>query len=123
MTVDSVVTIPHNVQQFGPPTHRQRPAVPQLRDDPHCTALGRTLDGGVGRALLEQVRTVQRASTADYFTERGDLAAEAGQLAGVFREPTLQERFDQAGRELLFVLGMCLLYPAHRRGPRPGVRF
>ncbi|MFI9419338.1 hypothetical protein [Streptomyces werraensis] len=43
---------------------------------------------------------------------RNSLAAEAGQLAGLFDEPTLQEQFNQAGRQLLLVLGMELI---HRR--------
>ncbi|GHD35565.1 hypothetical protein GCM10010313_83030 [Streptomyces violarus] len=76
------------------------------------TALCRTLDGKVDRGLLERARTVQRASMADYLAVRSGLAAEAGQLAGLFREPTLQEQFDQVGRQLLLVLGMELI---HRR--------
>lgn len=75
-------------------------------------ALCRTLDGKVDRGLLERARTVQRASMADYLAVRSGLAAEAGQLAGLFREPTLQEQFDQVGRQLLLVLGMALI---HRR--------
>ncbi|MDL5198606.1 hypothetical protein [Streptomyces sp. ALI-76-A] len=75
-------------------------------------ALGRTLNGKVDAPLLERARAVHRASMADYLAERGDLAAEAGYLADLFREPTLQEQFDQAGRQLLLVLGMELI---HRR--------
>jgi hypothetical protein len=77
-----------------------------------CAALGRTLDGRVDGALLERARAVHRASMADYLAERGDLAAEAGQLAHLFHVPTLQKQFDQAGRQLLLVLGMHLV---HRR--------
>ncbi|MET7801053.1 hypothetical protein [Streptomyces decoyicus] len=73
-------------------------------------ALGRTLDGRVDAALLERAKAVHRASMADYLAQRGDLAAEAGALADLFREPTLQEQFDQAGRQLLLVLGMDLLH-------------
>ena len=83
-----------------------------------CAALGRTLDGKVDGALLERARAVHRASMADYLAQRGTLAAEAGQLAGLFREPTLQEQFDQAGRQLLLlVLGMELTQ--RRTRPRP----
>ncbi|MGW1396825.1 hypothetical protein ACWD6Q_34800 [Streptomyces nigra] len=38
------------------------------------------------------------------------LATEAGQLAYLFCAPTLQEQFDQAGRQLLLVLGMRLVH-------------
>jgi hypothetical protein len=72
-------------------------------------ALSRTLGGTVDGALLERARAVYRASTADYLAERGDLASEAGQLTHLFREPTLQERFDQAGELLLLTLGMHLV--------------
>ncbi|MGY5104386.1 hypothetical protein [Streptomyces sp. 900105245] len=72
-------------------------------------ALSRTLDGKVDAALLERAKAVHRASMADYLAQRGGLAAEAGQLADLFREPSLQEQFDQAGRQLLFVLGMHLI--------------
>ncbi|MGW1008289.1 hypothetical protein [Streptomyces sp. NPDC002520] len=75
-------------------------------------ALGRTLGGKVDVALLERARAVYRASMAEYLTKRGGLAAESGQLVDLFREPTLQEQFDQAGRQLLLVLGMHLI---HRR--------
>lgn len=34
----------------------------------------------------------------------------AGQVARLFCEPTLQEQFDQAGRQLLLVLGMHLVH-------------
>ncbi|MGW7047023.1 hypothetical protein ACWGDT_30920 [Streptomyces avermitilis] len=54
---------------------------------------------------------------ADYLAQRGELTAEAGQLASLFREPTLQEQFDQTGRELLLVLGMELVHRSTR--PRP----
>ncbi|MFF3547509.1 hypothetical protein ACFYXD_37470 [Streptomyces platensis] len=77
-----------------------------------CAALGRTLDGKVDGALLERARAVHRASMADYLAQRGDLAAEAGQLTDLFHEPTLQEQFDQTGRQLLLVIGMELI---HRR--------
>ncbi|MFF0382996.1 hypothetical protein [Streptomyces sp. NPDC004286] len=76
-----------------------------------CTALCRTLDGTVNHGLLERARTVQRTSTAGYLAQRGDFAAEAGQLADLFREPSLQEQFDQAGPQLLLVLGMHLIQP------------
>ncbi|MGY5124344.1 hypothetical protein [Streptomyces nigrescens] len=76
------------------------------------TALGRTLEGKVDAALLERARPVHRASMTDYLAERGNLATEAGQLADLFHEPSLQEQFDQAGRQLLLVLGMELV---HRR--------
>ncbi|MFH0246239.1 hypothetical protein ACGRHY_28330 [Streptomyces sp. HK10] len=79
-------------------------------------ALGRTLEGTVDGALLERAKAVYRASTADYLAQRGDLATEAGQLAHLFREPTLQEQFDQAGRQLLLVLGMHLLHRRTRVG-------
>ncbi|WP_406721751.1 hypothetical protein OG968_35105 [Streptomyces althioticus] len=88
------------------------------------TALSRTVDGKVDGALLERGRAVYRASTADYLAVRGGLSAEAGQLAGLFREPTLQQRFNQAGHQLLLVLGMHLV---NRRtgvgGPEAGRRF
>ncbi|GAA3380837.1 hypothetical protein GCM10020367_69720 [Streptomyces sannanensis] len=77
-----------------------------------CAALGRTLDGKVDGALLERARAVHRASMIDY------LAAEAGQLVDLFRVPTLQEQFDQAGRQLLLVLGMDLI---HRRAQSRGL--
>ncbi|MBC7274003.1 MAG: hypothetical protein H5T76_35755 [Streptomyces sp.] len=80
------------------------------------TALGRTLDGTVDGALLERGRAVYRASAADYLAVGSGLADEAGQLADLFRQPTLQQQFDQAGRQLLFILGMHLI---HRRS---GVR-
>lgn len=75
-----------------------------------CAALAHTLDGKVDGVLLERTRAVFRASTADYLAQRGALAAEAGQLAHLFRAPTLQEQFDQAGRQLLLVLGMHLVH-------------
>ncbi|MCL7382535.1 hypothetical protein [Streptomyces sp. 35G-GA-8] len=75
-------------------------------------ALGRTLDGKADAALLERARAIHRASTADYLAQRGDLATEAGQFAHLFREPALQQQFDQAGRQLLLLLGMHLI---HRR--------
>ncbi|WP_060905157.1 hypothetical protein [Streptomyces scabiei] len=75
-----------------------------------CAALGRTLDGMVDGALLERARAVHRASIADYLAQRGGLATEAGQLADLFGGPTLQEQFDQAGRQLLLVLGMELVH-------------
>ncbi|WP_405504663.1 hypothetical protein [Streptomyces anulatus] len=81
-----------------------------------CAALGRTLDGRVD-ALLERARAVHRASMTDYLAQRGDLAAEAGELAGLFGEPTLQEQFDHAGKQLLLVLGMHLI---HRRPQSQG---
>ncbi|WP_328443333.1 MULTISPECIES: hypothetical protein [unclassified Streptomyces] len=80
-------------------------------------ALGRTLDQAVDGALLERARAIHRVSMADYLAQRGDLAAGAGELAGLFREPTLQEQFDQTGKQLLLVLGMELL-----RRPRPAQR-
>ncbi|MFE9069050.1 hypothetical protein [Streptomyces violaceusniger] len=61
-------------------------------------ALGRTLGGQGDGALLERARAIHRASTADYLAQSGDLATEAGQLTHLFREPTLQQQFDQAGR-------------------------
>ncbi|MYX99855.1 hypothetical protein GT045_34910 [Streptomyces sp. SID486] len=39
-------------------------------------------------------------------------------LANLFREPTIQEQFDQAGRQLLLVLGMHLIRPRNRPGSR-----
>ncbi|MET8647667.1 hypothetical protein [Streptomyces sp. NPDC004675] len=66
-------------------------------------------------ALLERARAIHRASTADYLAERGDLAAEAGQLAHLFRDP-LQKRFDQVGRLLLLVLDMRLVHHRTRVG-------
>ncbi|MFE5214089.1 MULTISPECIES: hypothetical protein [unclassified Streptomyces] len=85
-------------------------------------ALSRTLGGKVDAALLERARAVHRASMADYLAERGGLAAEAGQLADLFREPTLQEQFDQAGRQLLFVLGMHLIHRRTRaQGPSSAI--
>ncbi|MEV5477868.1 hypothetical protein AB0L66_36875 [Streptomyces sp. NPDC052207] len=72
-------------------------------------ALSRTLDGTVDGALLERARAIHRASMADYLAQCGDLAAGAGELASLFREPTLQEQFDQTGKQLLLVLGMELL--------------
>jgi hypothetical protein len=77
-------------------------------------ALGRTLDGTVDAALLDRARAIHRASTAGYLAQRGDLATEAGQLARLFLEPTLQEQFDQAGRQLLLVLGMHLVHSRTR---------
>ncbi|MBL1109718.1 hypothetical protein JK361_34940 [Streptomyces sp. 5-8] len=74
------------------------------------TALSRTLDGKVDTVMLERARAVHRASMTDYLADRGTLAAEAGQLAGLFREPSLQEQFDQAGRQLLLVLGIHLIH-------------
>ncbi|MFF9286413.1 hypothetical protein [Streptomyces griseosporeus] len=80
------------------------------------TALCRTLDGKVDGALLERGRAVYRASTADYLAVRADLASEAGQLAGLFREPTLQQQFDAAAKQLLFDLGMHLVHRRTRVG-------
>ncbi|MGW1045014.1 hypothetical protein [Streptomyces sp. NPDC002547] len=56
----------------------------------HSIALSCTLDGKVDGALLERVRAVHRASMTDY------LVAEAGALADLFREPTLQEHFTRS---------------------------
>lgn len=39
-------------------------------------------------------------------------------LANLFREPTIQEQFDQTGRQLLLVLGMYLIRPRNRPGSR-----
>ncbi|MEU6965755.1 hypothetical protein [Streptomyces chrestomyceticus] len=69
-------------------------------------------------ALLERGRAVHRASTADYLAVRSGLAAEAGKLTDLFRQPSLQEQFDQAGRQLLLVLGLELI---HRRPKMPSV--
>ncbi|MFD5670695.1 hypothetical protein ACFXDD_36595 [Streptomyces anthocyanicus] len=80
-------------------------------------ALGRTLDGKVDAALLERTRAVHRASMTDYLAERGNLAAGAGAVAELFREPTFQEQFDQAGHQLLLALGMHLI---HRRPQSQG---
>ncbi|WP_429638070.1 hypothetical protein, partial [Streptomyces auratus] len=77
-----------------------------------CAALGRTLDGKVDDALLERARVVHRASMTDYLAHREVFAAKAGELAGLSRSPTLQERFDAVGGELLLVLGMEFV---HRR--------
>ncbi|MFF8196697.1 hypothetical protein ACF05L_38915 [Streptomyces bobili] len=81
-------------------------------------ALGGILDQAVDGALLERARAIHRASKADYLAQRGDLAAGAGELACLFREPTLREQFDQAGKQLLLVVGMELL----RRRTRPAGR-
>lgn len=81
-------------------------------------ALGRTLDGNVDSALLERARAVRHASMADYLGQRSELAADAGTLAGIFDEPTLQEQFDQTGEQLLLVLGMELLRRRTRPHPR-----
>ncbi len=82
------------------------------------TALGRTLDGKVDTALLERARAVHRASMTDYLAKRGILAAEAGALADLFREPTLEEQFDQAGHQLLLVIGMVLIHRRTRARPQ-----
>ncbi|MGW4034656.1 hypothetical protein ACWEFL_36070 [Streptomyces sp. NPDC004838] len=82
-----------------------------------CAALSRTLDGKVDGALLERARAVHRASMTGYLAERSGLAAEAGQLTHLFREPTLQEQFDQTGRQLLLALGMELVHRHARPHP------
>ncbi|BFO23214.1 hypothetical protein SHKM778_96020 (plasmid) [Streptomyces sp. KM77-8] len=65
---------------------------------------------------------------ADYLAQRGDLATEAGQLAHLFCEPTLQEQFDQAGRNYCWssAWNWSTTPPARARtrsdgGPRKGV--
>ncbi|CAM5658859.1 MULTISPECIES: hypothetical protein [Streptomyces] len=112
MEPESVFAASGLVRALGPAQAPMTAETVVTRVEALSTALGRTLDGTVDAALLEQARAVHRASMADYLAERGDLAAGAGALADLFREPTLQEQFDQTGRQLLFVLGMHLI---HRR--------
>ncbi|CAL9674240.1 hypothetical protein SUDANB15_07641 (plasmid) [Streptomyces sp. enrichment culture] len=112
MEPESVFAASGLVRALGPAQIPMTVETVVARVEARCAALGRTLGGTVDGALLERARAVYRASTADYLAERGDLASEAGQLAHLFREPTLQERFDQAGELLLLTLGMHLV---HRR--------
>ncbi|MET8182374.1 hypothetical protein [Streptomyces sp. NPDC005336] len=109
MEPESVFAASGLVRAFGPVQTPMTVDAVVTHLEALCAALGRTLDGKVDGALLERARAVHRASMADYLAQRGTLAAEAGQLAGLFREPTLQEQFDQAGRQLLLVLGMELM--------------
>ncbi|GCB53552.1 hypothetical protein [Streptomyces sp. NL15-2K] len=117
MEPDTVFAASGLVRALGPAQTPMTVETVVARIEAFCAALGRTLDGKVDAALLERARAVYRASMADYLAERGGLAAEAGQLADLFREPSLQEQFDEAGRELLFVLGMHLI---HRRPQSQG---
>ncbi|MFF7098462.1 hypothetical protein ACFY9A_39785 [Streptomyces rubradiris] len=52
-------------------------------------------------------------SAGQYFAHgviANGFVTEAGQLADLFRLPPLQQQFDQAGHQLLLVLGMHLIY-------------
>lgn len=114
MEPESVFAASGLVRAFGPAQTPMTVEAVVAYVEALCAALGRTLDGKVDSALLERARTLYRASMADYLAQRAGFAAEAGQLAGLFREPTLQEQFDQAGRQLLLLLGMELI---HRTRP------
>ncbi|MFF4829009.1 hypothetical protein ACFY20_39935 [Streptomyces sp. NPDC001312] len=120
MEPDTVFAASGLVRALGPAQAPMTVETVVDRVEALSVALSRTLDGRVDAALLERARAVHRASMADYLAQRGGLAAEAGQLAGLFREPSLQEQFDQAGRQLLFVLGMHLIRP--RKGTRQPLR-
>ncbi|MDX2819247.1 hypothetical protein PV410_43170 [Streptomyces sp. PA03-5A] len=106
MEPDSVFAASGLVRALGPAQTPMTVEAVVTHVEALCAALGCTLDG----ALLKRARAVHRASMAGYLAQRGGLATEAGQLAGLFREPTLQEQFDQDGRQLLLVLGMELVH-------------
>ncbi|MET7844515.1 hypothetical protein ACFVY1_46790 [Streptomyces sp. NPDC058293] len=57
-----------------------------MADISGLAAFLQSADGKVDGALLEQARAVHRVSMADYLTQRGELAAGAGQLASLFLE-------------------------------------
>ncbi|MFD9658418.1 hypothetical protein [Streptomyces mirabilis] len=107
---DTVFAASGLVRALGPAQTPMTADVVAAHVEALCAALRSTVDGKVDGALLERARAVHRASIADYLTQRGELAAGAGQLAGLFREPTLQEQFDRAGQQLLLVLGMELVH-------------
>ncbi len=55
----------------------------------------------------------------DYLGQRRELTSSTGELTDLFREPTLQEQFDQVGRQLLLALGRQLTHsPAAPPPPR-----
>jgi hypothetical protein len=110
MEPESVFAASGLVRALGPAQTPMTVEAVVTRIEALCAALGRTLEGKVDGALLERARAVHRASMAGYLAQRGDLATEAGQLAHLFCEPTRQEQFDQAGRQLLLVLGMHLVH-------------
>ncbi|MFE7902381.1 hypothetical protein ACFU3E_33785 [Streptomyces sp. NPDC057424] len=114
MEPESVFAASGLVRALGPAQAPMTVEAVVTRVEALCAALGRTVDGTVDAALLDRARAIHRASTAGYLAQRGDLATEAGQLAHLFREPTLQEQFDQAGRQLLLVLGMHLVHSRPR---------
>ncbi|WP_406350881.1 hypothetical protein OHB56_40905 [Streptomyces sp. NBC_01635] len=109
MEPESVFAVSGLVRALGPAQTPLTVEAVVLHVEALCAALGRTLGKKVDAALLERARAVHRASMADYLAQRGDLATEAGQLASLFDEPSLQEQFDQAGRQLLLVLGIDLI--------------
>ncbi|MCX4920096.1 hypothetical protein [Streptomyces sp. NBC_00687] len=116
MEPDSVFAASGLVRALGPAQTPLTADIAVTRLEALSTALRRTLDRRVDGALLERARAAYRTSTAGYLAQRGDLAAGAGSLAGAFRERTLQDQFDQAGRELLLTLGLVLTHrPAGRR--------
>lgn len=80
-------------------------------------ALRHTLEGNVDGALLEKVRATHRASMSDYLAQRGELAVNAGELHSLFREPDLQEQFDQTGLQLLLTLGLEMTHRRARQRP------
>ncbi|MFF3359383.1 hypothetical protein ACFYWN_44015 [Streptomyces sp. NPDC002917] len=108
MEPESVFAASGLVRAVGPVQTPMTVDVIVTRAEALSTALHRTLEGKADSALLERARAVYRASMADYFAQRGELAAEAGPLAGLFRERTLQEHFDHAGQQLLSTLGLVL---------------
>ncbi|MEV5485665.1 hypothetical protein [Streptomyces sioyaensis] len=112
MEPESVFAASGLVHALGPAQTPMTVEVVMTHVEALCAALGRTLDGKVDDALLERARVVHRASMTDYLAHREVFAAKAGELAGLSRSPTLQERFDAVGGELLLVLGMEFV---HRR--------
>ncbi|MFD6549059.1 hypothetical protein [Streptomyces sp. NPDC058398] len=54
---------------------------------------------------------------SDYLAHRGELASNAGELPSLFREPDLQEQFDQTGRYLLLTLGLEMTQRRARQRP------
>jgi hypothetical protein len=79
-----------------------------------CTAIAFMRRGRVDQELLERARDVYHRSMSEYLARLPTLAAAApAPLAGAFSEPTLDDRVNAAGGQLLVLIGYELL---HRQG-------
>ncbi|MER6151256.1 hypothetical protein ACWGPD_09745 [Streptomyces hirsutus] len=95
MEPDTVFAASGLVRALGPVQTLMTAEVVATHVEALCAALRAAVDGEGYGALLERARAVHRASMTGYLAQRDELATEAGSLAGLFREPTLQEQFDR----------------------------